>query len=250
MPLDSARRRDALRAQAGAAGAAPRAGGASTRARVLARLSRGARPSTSRATGARLHQDLRELRASAPAAASTAASARRPRALVLERKARRRGGGRAARATRARRWTASPLALAAHDPERTLERGYALVEDADGRAGDRPPARPRAAGDVCAALRRRRVSGRPVEDDEHDATLTDLRDRLRAASRRSSAGSTPARPACARRWSSAARAAASSSSAPASSTPSSQGLEELRLDELVARLEAGSRPGAPAAQAA
>jgi exodeoxyribonuclease VII small subunit len=28
------------------------------------------------------------------------------------------------------------------------------------------------------------------------------------------------------------------------------GLEELRLDELVARLEAGSRPGAPAAQAA
>ena len=28
------------------------------------------------------------------------------------------------------------------------------------------------------------------------------------------------------------------------------GLEELRLDELVSRLEAGSRPGAPAAQAA
>jgi len=28
------------------------------------------------------------------------------------------------------------------------------------------------------------------------------------------------------------------------------GLEELRLDELVARLESGSRPGAPAAQAA
>src|SRR4051794_41909818 len=28
----------------------------------------------------------------------------------------------------------------------------------------------------------------------------------------------------------------------------SQGLEELRLDELVARLEAGSRPGAPAAR--
>jgi exodeoxyribonuclease VII small subunit len=28
------------------------------------------------------------------------------------------------------------------------------------------------------------------------------------------------------------------------------GLEELRLDELVSRLEAGSRPGTPAAQAA
>jgi exodeoxyribonuclease VII small subunit len=28
------------------------------------------------------------------------------------------------------------------------------------------------------------------------------------------------------------------------------GLEELRLDELVSRLEAGSRPGAPTAQAA
>ena len=67
----------------------------------------------------------------------------------------------------------------------------------------------------------------------------------RRGSRRSSGASTPARPACARRSSSSRRAAGSSSSAPPSSTRSSRGMEELRLDELVARLEA---PAADAEQ--
>ena len=57
------------------------------------------------------------------------------------------------------------------------------------------------------------------------------------ASRPSSAGSTPASPACARRSSCARRAAGSWSSARRSWRPSATGLEELRLDELVARLE-------------
>ncbi|MBA3328427.1 MAG: exodeoxyribonuclease VII large subunit, partial [Solirubrobacterales bacterium] len=49
-------------------------------------------------------------------------------ALVLERKARAAG----ADARRGGRLEALALALAAHDPDRTLERGYALVSDGEG----------------------------------------------------------------------------------------------------------------------
>ena len=47
--------------------------------------------------------------------------------VVLERKAARPPPAPSA-ARRRRSWSACALALAAHDPERTLERGYALVE--------------------------------------------------------------------------------------------------------------------------
>jgi exodeoxyribonuclease VII large subunit len=65
------------------------------------------------------------------------------RALVLERKAAAAG----ADARHATRLNALALALAAHDPQRTLERGYALVDD---RAGGvvTSAAAARDAGDV------------------------------------------------------------------------------------------------------
>ncbi len=141
------------------------------RARTLARLSRAPGHHLDRHR-ARLHQQLRELRASArraladgrrDTAATATALARRaeaPRAVVeagREARARaaalqRRGDATAAGVVRAREDThaaAAALArasverrrrdldrllatLAAHDPQRTLERGYALVEDGGG----------------------------------------------------------------------------------------------------------------------
>ncbi|HEY0343971.1 MAG TPA: exodeoxyribonuclease VII large subunit, partial [Solirubrobacteraceae bacterium] len=99
------------------------------RAQALARL---ARAPGEHLVGERrrLHQRLREIRAAARRrieADERARSARR--ALVLDRKARAAALG----AHHATRLNALALALAAHDPERTLERGYALVTD---RAGD------------------------------------------------------------------------------------------------------------------
>ena len=122
------------------------------RARALAGLSRAPAAHVARHR-ARLHQHLRELRASA--------RRERRRRLADHARARRRavaqGGGRRAgprpgraapagrqRRARARRRrcassaagatsTACSRALAAHDPQRTLERGYALVEDGEGR---------------------------------------------------------------------------------------------------------------------
>jgi exodeoxyribonuclease VII large subunit len=99
------------------------------RAQALARLARA--PGEHLAgERRRLHQRLREIRAAARRrieADERARSARR--ALVLDRKARAAALG----AHHATRLNALALALAAHDPERTLERGYALVTD---RAGD------------------------------------------------------------------------------------------------------------------
>ena len=98
------------------------------RARTLARLSRAPADHVARHR-ARLHQQLRELRASARRGlAGRAAPPRR----------RRRGAGAQGRgvaprrARRARELDRLRLALAAHDPQRTLERGYALVEDGSG----------------------------------------------------------------------------------------------------------------------
>ena len=95
------------------------------RARTLARLSRAPAHHVARHR-ARLHQQLRELRA------SERPRGRRGRA--REPPPRRRAGAqRAARPRpRARRLDTLALALAAHDPQRTLERGYALVEGPDG----------------------------------------------------------------------------------------------------------------------
>ena len=97
-----------------------RAPGRSSRARPAEHVARQRR---------RLHQQLRELRASARAAGwrERRATTRAPRA-----RARAQGHGRRRRRRRARRRDLERLApaLAAHDPERVLERGYALVDDA------------------------------------------------------------------------------------------------------------------------
>ena len=144
------------------------------------------------------------------------------------------------------------LALAGHDPQRTLERGYALVAVARRRAARRaptPPARPGAA----AALRRRHAARagaramteqrRPAADERQRRSAAaaggePATRRPRRASRRSSAAWTPARPAsmrrsrCVQRGQDADRALRR-----VSWRRSGDALEELRLDELVSRLE-------------
>ncbi|HEX3432908.1 MAG TPA: exodeoxyribonuclease VII large subunit [Solirubrobacteraceae bacterium] len=99
------------------------------RARLLAGLSR-APAAHLRREHTRLHQQLREIRAGSHRRLQSERTVGQRRALVLKRKAeaalvdvRRR------RPLELRRLA---LALAAHEPQRTLERGYALVESAGG----------------------------------------------------------------------------------------------------------------------
>jgi exodeoxyribonuclease VII large subunit len=94
------------------------------RAQVLARLSRAPGEHVARERR-RLHQGLREMRASGRRRLSDERARIARRALVLDRKAR----AAALDAQRASGLQALAMALAAHDPERTLERGYALVTD-------------------------------------------------------------------------------------------------------------------------
>jgi exodeoxyribonuclease VII large subunit len=120
------------------------------RARTLARLSRAPADHVARHR-TRLHQHLRELRASARRSVAGEEQHLATRTVVLERKTTatavglRRGLTRAqanaaalarsqtaTRARRAQTLDRLRLALDAHEPQRTLERGYALVEDADG----------------------------------------------------------------------------------------------------------------------
>jgi exodeoxyribonuclease VII large subunit len=120
------------------------------RARALARMSRAPSDHVARHR-ARLHQDARDLRAAAVRGLAVRERDIGTRALVLGRKAgatgvasdrsRQRVADLAAALDRSaagaldrRRGTlaAHGIALAAHDPQRTLERGFALVEDADG----------------------------------------------------------------------------------------------------------------------
>jgi exodeoxyribonuclease VII large subunit len=120
------------------------------RARTLARLSRAPAAHVERHRR-RLHQHLRELRASARRGVAGADRATTARGAALARKAQAaaltqaRGEQRArsdaaalertaaaALARRRRDLDRLAVALAAHDPQRTLERGYALVEDPAG----------------------------------------------------------------------------------------------------------------------
>jgi exodeoxyribonuclease VII large subunit len=77
----------------------------------------------------RLHQMLREIRAAAKRGLSTRASLASTHALVLSRK---HDAFAATLGKESRRLEALALAERAHDPDRTLERGYALVTSADG----------------------------------------------------------------------------------------------------------------------
>jgi exodeoxyribonuclease VII large subunit len=99
------------------------------RARELAQLSRA--PSEHVVRHRRqLHQMLREMRASARRAAERGRDRAEAQAATLARTATRAASTDAAR--RRSELERLTLALAAHDPERTLERGYALVEDSAG----------------------------------------------------------------------------------------------------------------------
>lgn len=111
------------------------------RAQALARLSRAPGEHIA-GERRRLHQRLREIRAAGRRRVEHERGRSARKALVVDRKAR--AGAVAARNARL---NALALALAAHDPDRTLERGYALVTD---RAGDvvTSAAAARAAGDV------------------------------------------------------------------------------------------------------
>ena len=113
-----------------------------TRAQALSRLSRAPGEHVARER-ARLHQGLREIRASGRRRVEGERTRIARRALVLDRKAQ----AAALDARRAPGLQALALALAAHDPERTLERGYALVTDRAGELVTSSEAA-RSAGDV------------------------------------------------------------------------------------------------------
>lgn len=100
-----------------------------TRARLLATLSRAPAAHLDRQR-ARLHQLLRELRAGSRRRLGEEWSLAGRRALVLQRKAD--SSLRDCRGRRARELERLALALGGHDPQRTLERGYALVESTRG----------------------------------------------------------------------------------------------------------------------
>ena len=101
-----------------------------TRARLLASLSRapGAHLDRERA---RLHQQLREIRAGSGRRLESERGVSSRRALVVWRKAE--AALLDCRQRQPRELQRLALALQAHDPQRTLERGYALVESSDGQ---------------------------------------------------------------------------------------------------------------------
>jgi exodeoxyribonuclease VII large subunit len=99
------------------------------RARTLSHMARAPRQQVAR-QHRRLHQLLRELRASAKRGVEEGRSLASVHLLVLGRSATRAAGS--GRAERRRELERLSLALAAHDPARTLARGYALVEAAGG----------------------------------------------------------------------------------------------------------------------
>ena len=134
------------------------------RARTLARLSRAPAHHVARHR-TRLHQHLRELRAATRRAVAAGERETLSRAAVLARKSTaaagagdRRPAARAPTPTALDRTASAALerrrrdldrmlaTLAAHDPQRTLERGYALLEDPAGRADHERRRRPRPAG--------------------------------------------------------------------------------------------------------
>ena len=126
------------------------------RAARLAECSRGPNRAL-RAERSRLHQLLREVRAAAARGAGERRRLASTHALVIRRK----GASFPAAHTAARkRLDTIAAALGAHDPERTLARGYALVSDADGEPVT-----------SAAAARKRGRVGIRFADDAVDATI-------------------------------------------------------------------------------
>jgi exodeoxyribonuclease VII large subunit len=130
------------------------------RARMLAQLSRAPGEHVARHR-ARLHQLTRELRASARRTTADGRSLASVHLLVLGRSAARAKSSDAAR--RRSELDQLSLALAAHDPERTLTRGYALVQDRVGNA----------LTSAAAAREARELSVR-FHDDVVSATVDDV----------------------------------------------------------------------------
>jgi exodeoxyribonuclease VII large subunit len=102
-----------------------------TRARLLATLSRAPSDHLERQR-ARLHQQLREIRAGSRRRVESEAGLTRRRALVLQRKAA--SSLVDCRERRPRELAQLALVLAGHDPQRTLERGYVLARSQEGQA--------------------------------------------------------------------------------------------------------------------
>jgi exodeoxyribonuclease VII large subunit len=129
VPLDCLAARDGLERCAVALRRAGE-GAIGSRSRHLGALARGPARALQRERG-KLNQKIREIRAAAERGlAERAGSQRRIGAVVLER-ARRRAAGADMEKRRAALHRAA-VTLRAHEPERTLERGYALVEDPAG----------------------------------------------------------------------------------------------------------------------
>jgi exodeoxyribonuclease VII large subunit len=99
------------------------------RARHLAQLSRAPAEVVARHR-AKLHQTLREIRASARRSVGERRDLASVQALVLSRKAT--AGAGPENTARRSRLEGLAAALGAHDPERVIERGYAIVDDGEG----------------------------------------------------------------------------------------------------------------------
>jgi len=133
-----------------------------SRARALAHLSRAPAEHVARHRR-HLHQMLRELRASAKRKRDQGQSLAGVHTLVLRRSAdRARGSGTVQRGRELERLS---IALGGHDPERTLARGYAMVED---RAGEplASAAAAQAAGEVAIRFHDGALAARIGEDNE------------------------------------------------------------------------------------
>jgi exodeoxyribonuclease VII large subunit len=160
VPLDCAQARAGLAAAAARLDAHARRA-VVTRARTLAALSRAPAAHVARHR-AGLHQALRELRASATRRVTEGSARVDRRAVILARHATAAAGPRAA--TRRAALDSLALALAAHDPERIVERGYAVVDDRAGR--------------VVVSAQEARAAGRVrlfFADAAVDATIEDER---------------------------------------------------------------------------
>ncbi len=161
VPLHCAEARAALSASAGHLSRHARRAVVG-RARELAALSRAPGEHVARQRRA-LHQTLREMRASAGRRVGDERAGTRRRAEALRRRA-----GAAARPDAAGRRTAVEslaLALAAHDPERVVERGYAVVDDGAGNVVTSAEAA-RAAGAVRLFFADAAVPATITEDEE------------------------------------------------------------------------------------
>ncbi len=116
-----------------------------TRAKTLGALSRAPAAHVERQR-ALLHQRLREIRAGSRRRVRHEQELSTRRTVVLARKAA--ATARECRTHRVRELQRLLLALAAHDPQRTLERGYALVQSERGEAIATAAAAAQGAGDV------------------------------------------------------------------------------------------------------